>query len=63
MMGSKLKSRRKELKMSVYDVASKTKLSPTYISNLENEQKKNPSKDSMEKIANALETSVFELFF
>lgn len=62
-MGNKLKLRRKELEMSVYDVAEETKLSPTYISNLENEQKKNPSKETMEKIATALKSTVSELFF
>ena len=49
--------------MSVYKLAEKTKLSPGYISNLENGKKTNPSKDSMEKIAGALGGSVSELFF
>ena len=62
-MGNKLKKKRKELDMSVYELAEKTNLSPSYISNLENEQKTNPSKDSMEKIAAALDSSVSELFF
>ncbi|MBE6089869.1 MAG: helix-turn-helix transcriptional regulator [Clostridium beijerinckii] len=62
-MGNKLKIKRKELEMSVYDVAEKTGLSATYISNLENEQKTNPSKETMNKIARALDSSVPELFF
>lgn len=62
-MGDKLKKRRKELDMSVYDLAEKTGLSATYISNLENEQKKNPSKETMEKIAEELKCSVTEIFF
>lgn len=62
-MGNKLKDKRKELKMSVYDVSEKSGLSTTYISNLENNNRANPSKDVMEKIAQALESSVPELFY
>lgn len=62
-MGNKLKQRRKELELTIYNLAEKTGLSPTYISNLENEQKTNPSKDVMEKISLILGQSVSELFF
>lgn len=62
-MGIKLKDRRKELNMSVYDLAEKTGLSATYISNLENEQKSNPTKEVMGKIAKELKTNVAKLFF
>lgn len=62
-MGNKLKKRRKELDMSVYELAEKTGLSATYISNLENEQKTNPSKETMEKISRELKITVSELFF
>lgn len=62
-MGNKLKKRRKELEMSVYELAEKTGLSATYISNLENEQKTNPSKETMEKISRELKITVSELFF
>jgi len=62
-MGNKLKITRQELKLSIYDLAEKTGLSPTYISNLENEQKTNPSKSVMEKLAKHLNKSVTELFF
>ena len=62
-MGNKLKTRRKELEMTIYDLAEKTNLSATYISNLENEQKVNPSKSVMEKVAAELKTTVTELFF
>lgn len=62
-MGDKLKKRRKELELSVYELAEKTGLSATYISNLENEQKKNPSKETMEKIAANLECNVTDIFF
>lgn len=62
-MGNKLKQRRKELELTIYDLAEKTGLSPTYISNLENEQKTNPSKEVMERISFNLGKSVSELFF
>lgn len=62
-MGDKLKQRRKELDFTVYDLAKKTGLSATYISNLENEQKTNPSKEVMSKIAYNLGKTVSELFF
>lgn len=62
-MGDKLKKRRKELELSVYELAEKTGLSATYISNLENEQKKNPSKETMEKIAANLQCDVTDIFF
>ncbi|WP_035790233.1 helix-turn-helix domain-containing protein [Clostridium beijerinckii] len=62
-MGNKIKNKRKLLNMTVYDVAEATGLSATYISNLENEQKTNPSKETMDKIATALDSSVIELFF
>ncbi|HAK43945.1 MAG TPA: XRE family transcriptional regulator [Clostridium sp.] len=62
-MGNKLKTRRKELDISVYKLAEMTGLSVTYISNLENEQRTNPSKDVMEKIAEHLKSNVIELFF
>ncbi|MEG2412613.1 MAG: helix-turn-helix transcriptional regulator [Clostridium sp.] len=62
-MGNKLKRRRKELDISIYELAIKTGLSATYISNLENEQKTNPSKYTMEKLAKHLEITVVDLFF
>lgn len=62
-MGNKLKSKRKDLELSVYDLAQMTGLSAAYISNLENAQKTNPSKETMEKIADSLNTTVPELFY
>lgn len=62
-MGNKLKQRRKELDLTIYELAEKTGLSAAYISNLENEQKTNPSKEVMEKIARNLKKTVSELFF
>lgn len=62
-LGTKLKQRRNELGMSVYDIAKKTGISPAYISNLENGQKNNPSKEVMEKLSTSLGKTVSELFF
>lgn len=62
-MGNQLKITRKNLNLSVYELAEKTGLSATYISNLENEQKTNPTREVMEKIAKQLNKSVAELFF
>lgn len=62
-MENKLKDKRKDLDLSVYDLAEMTGLSPAYISNLENEQKTNPSKRTMEKIATSLNSTVPELFY
>lgn len=62
-MENKLKKKRKELDISVRDLANKTGLSATYLSNLENEQKTNPSKETMDKIAYSLNTTVPELFY
>lgn len=62
-MGNKLKMRRIELGLNVQELAELSGLSTGYISNLENEQKVNPSKETMEKIANSLYTTVADLFF
>lgn len=62
-MVNKLKRRRKELKITLSELSKKTGLSATYISNLENEQKTNPSKETMEKISAALGQTVSEVFY
>ena len=62
-MINKLKYKRKQLDMSIYDIAKKTGLSPAYISNLENKKRTNPTKDNMDKIALALNTTTPELFY
>ena len=62
-MGDKIKKRRKKLGMSMADLAEKTGLSTTYISNLENNNRNNPSKEAMDKIAYALKSTVPQLFY
>ena len=62
-MGNRLKRVRNSLDLSVYKLSEKTGLSPTYLSNLENDNRCNPSKETMDKIAAALETTVPDLFY
>lgn len=62
-MGNKLKRKRKELDMTLNELSEKTGISTTYLSNLENEQKANPTKETMEKISAALGQTVTEIFF
>lgn len=62
-MGNKLKKRRIELGLNVQELAELSGLSAGYICNLENEQKVNPSKDTMEKMADSLYATVADLFF
>lgn len=62
-MGNKIKLKRKELEMTIYDLAKETNLSATYISNLENENKTNPSIKVMKDISKALQSTVPEIFF
>ncbi|MCR1933562.1 helix-turn-helix transcriptional regulator [Clostridium tepidum] len=60
---NKIKKFREIKKFSIYKIAEVTKLTPSYISNLENGHKINPTKDTMEKIATALGQTVPEIFY
>lgn len=60
---NRIKEFREKKKLSIYKLAKLTGLTPSYISNLENEHKTNPTKDVMEKIAVALEQTVPEIFY
>lgn len=60
---NKIKELRNNLELSVYDISEKTGLTPSYINNLENGHKTNPTKDTMEKIASALGQTVSEIFY
>ena len=60
---NKIKFYRNILGLSVYKVAELSELTPSYISNLENDNRTNPSKDTMKKISNALNESVQAVFF
>ena len=59
-LGTEIKTRRTEMGLSLRDLASKTGLSPTFISSLERGIG-NPTLDSMRKVANALNIPIFRL--
>ncbi|APC81825.1 TPA: helix-turn-helix transcriptional regulator [Clostridium botulinum] len=58
-----IKKIRKKGKISIYRIAEETGLTPSYINNLENGYKTNPTKDVMDKIATALGQTVPEIFY
>ncbi|WP_434302687.1 helix-turn-helix domain-containing protein [Clostridium botulinum] len=60
---NKIKIIRNKLGLSVYKIAELTGLTPSYISNLENGCKTNPTKDVMDKISTALGQTVPEVFY
>jgi transcriptional regulator with XRE-family HTH domain len=60
---NKIKEVRNKLGLSIYDVADKTGISPSYISNLENDFRSNPSREVMEKISSALGENIMTIFF
>lgn len=62
-MGMNLKNKRIQMNLTLSELSKKTGLSTTYISNLENGRKGNPSRETMIELANALNCSVNELFF
>ncbi|APQ72445.1 helix-turn-helix transcriptional regulator [Clostridium botulinum] len=60
---NKIKIIRNKLGLSVYKIAELTGLTPSYISNLENGHKTNPTKDVMENISESLGQTVPEVFY
>lgn len=58
-----IKKYRTALGYSVYKVAELCGLTPSYISNLENDNRTNPSREAMTNISNALLQSVQAVFF
>lgn len=62
MVGSKIKELRLKSNMSISALATKAGISKGYISDIEKGVKGNPSIDVLEKIANALNVNVSELF-
>lgn len=58
-----IKNYRKIRKISIYKLAELTDLTPSYISNLENGHRVNPTKVVMEKISKALSETVQVIFF
>lgn len=58
MLGVKIKSARESKNMSIYELANKSGLSDSYLSRLENGQRKDPSISTVIKIVTALEISI-----
>ncbi|TFE00017.1 helix-turn-helix domain-containing protein [Jeotgalibacillus sp. R-1-5s-1] len=58
MIGDKIKHLRTKKGYSVSGLAFKSNVSKSYLSNLENNKKSNPSLDILSKIANTLDVSV-----
>ncbi len=63
MYCSKLKAIRNQKGITLEKLAELTDISVGYLCHLENGTRKNPSIDVMEKIAKALNTTIFEIFF
>lgn len=61
-MGYNIKARRKELKMSQEELATKSKVSRTIISGLESGRVKETTIGTLKRIAEALETDVSYFF-
>ncbi|MFQ9672889.1 MAG: helix-turn-helix domain-containing protein [Clostridium paraputrificum] len=59
----KLKEIRIQKGLTIRELANKSNVSYSYISELENLNKSNPSKETMDKLAKALEITVAELFY
>ncbi|MFR0019855.1 MAG: helix-turn-helix domain-containing protein [Paraclostridium sp.] len=62
---NKIKQMRQSQGMTVRNLSDKAKVATSYISELENdkENKKNPTKDIMDRIALALGVTVPEIFY
>lgn len=60
---NKLKKIRKAKGMTLNRLSELSGISMGYICHLEKGTRKNPSKETMEKIAKALDKSVIEIFF
>lgn len=61
MIGKKIKEFRKKNNLTMRELAEKSSISASYISDLENMRNKKPSLDVLSKIADALNISVSEL--
>lgn len=62
-MSNNIKKFRKEQGYTLIELANKVGISSGYLCHLENGSRKNPSINTMEKIAVALNKSIAEIFF
>lgn len=60
---NKIDKLRRQLNLTYKDMATKTELTEAYICQLAKGKRSNPSKDVMEKIAKALNSTVQKVFF
>lgn len=58
-----IKKIRESKEISIRSLSNMTNISRTYLSNLENNKYTNPSIDMLEKIANALDVNIKDLFY
>ena len=63
MYKNKIKRYRKSKNMTLKDLSDRVGISVGYLSHLENGSRNNPSKEVMENIAIALESTIPEIFF
>lgn len=63
MYKNKIKRYRKSKNMTLKDLSDRAGISVGYLSHLENGSRNNPSKEVMENIAIALESTIPEIFF
>lgn len=63
MYKNKIREYRKINRMTMKELADRSGISIGYLSHLENGSRCNPSTEVMEKIAEALEKSIVEIFF
>lgn len=60
---NKIKFYRQQKNMTVKELSEKATVATGYVSDLENNNSVNPSRDIMQKIANALGQTVADVFF
>lgn len=60
---NKIKKTRKNQNLTLKDLSKLTNISISYISELETGSAKNPTKETMDKIAAALNSTVKEIFY
>jgi transcriptional regulator with XRE-family HTH domain len=58
-----IKVYREEIDLSMHELARRVKVTPSYINGLEKGHRKNPSRDVMQRIADALGKTIPEVFF
>ena len=63
MYYNKLKSIRKEKNMTLVELGKMCGISAGYLCHLENGSRKHPSIEVMERIAKALNQTIFDIFF